>query len=385
MILESGNQLSATPPAFTSVENGLLQHTGGSSVAWFGRAATALHWAYRLIMRKRPDLKNPEIIMPAIMCGTPANAALLAGAVPRFADVDPNTGLMSLQTIQERVTPNTCAVVVIHLLGQTVDTRPIAEWCRQHNLILIEDLAQATGAKFPDGAYAGSVGDMIVYSFNRTKILENGNGALVLRRTQDESRLETLLHAEPLPPEIPHSTRTQLGLSYRNLHHALVALLRSGSITPTDVSHAFLTLRPAYDSLYNLPASTAPGLDAAWEQLPDNLSRRVQRAALYANRLSDGAWHLLDGWKTSGVCWRFSLLIDNPSQLVHVSEAVRKDGFHVSNLYWPANHLFHPSDVCPNAEYFARRIVNLWVDDTIDVAWIERCCDSLWHHAHLLQ
>jgi hypothetical protein len=67
--------------------------------------------------------------------------------------------------------------------------------------------------------------------------------------------------------------------------------------------------------------------------------------------------------------------------LVDFSDAVRRDGFHVSNLYWPVNDFFRPSDHCPNADEFARRIINLWVDQTVDRQWVEKCARSLVRNA----
>ena len=66
-----------------------------------------------------------------------------------------------------------------------------------------------------------------------------------------------------------------------------------------------------------------------------------------------------------------------PDKLVDFSEAVRRDGFHVSNLYWPVNDFFRPSDPCPNADHFARRVVNLWVDpDRRSAVGAEMCTKS---------
>ena len=163
------------------VEADLLRETGGAAIEWYGRAATALYRAYT-VARKLVGAKDQqaEVILPSISCATPANAALLAGVTPRFADVDPSTGMPTLKSIQDRWTPQTCAVVFIHLFGQTVNLRPLAEWCRSKGVLLIEDLAQALGARLPDGAAAGSVGDLSVYSFNPTKILECGGGALLI-------------------------------------------------------------------------------------------------------------------------------------------------------------------------------------------------------------
>ena len=149
------------------VEADLLSQTGGAAVEWYGRAATALYRAYQIAQRLvRAADREAEVILPSISCATPANAALLAGVSPRFADVDPATGMPTLQTIQQRWNPNTCAVVFIHLFGHTADLRALAEWCRGKKILLIEDIAQSLGARFLDGACVGSVGDLSVYSLS---------------------------------------------------------------------------------------------------------------------------------------------------------------------------------------------------------------------------
>jgi hypothetical protein len=73
--------------------------------------------------------------------------------------------------------------------------------------------------------------------------------------------------------------------------------------------------------------------------------------------------------------------MDSAEQTPALTEAVRRDGFYVSNLYWPLNHLFYPQDACPHAEAFARRAVNLWVDHTVSLEWVEACARSLCAHA----
>jgi dTDP-4-amino-4,6-dideoxygalactose transaminase len=327
---------------------------------------------------------QPEVIVPAMMCATAANTALLAGLIPRFADVGANTGLMSLETVQARFTENTIAVVVIHLLGHTVDIDPIAAWCKAHNILLIEDPTQALGAHYPDERYTGSVGDIAVYSFNRTKIIEAGNGVLVANTSESAGQLQQVLE-KPVPfAVVDDNTRLQLALSYRNLHHALVGLFRLREIAYEQIATAFRAVRPAYEPLYLRPANPTIDLNAVWEGLPVSLAHRLQLANIYAERLPSPHWRLLTAFQQSGVCWRFSLLLDNPEQQVACSEAVRRDGFHVSNLYWSANQFFNPADECPDADSFGRRIVNLWVDSSVDADYVHRCCDSLLRHAEML-
>ena len=368
-------QASDSEQILQPVEADLLRQTGGAAVHWYGRASTSLYRAYqvaRQLADKAPDL---EVILPSISCATPANAALLAGVAPRFADIDPATGLPTLPSIEERWTPRTCAVVFIHLFGQTADLRSLAEWCRAKNILLIEDLAQALGAKLPDGSPAGSAGDLSVYSFSPTKILECGGGALIARSPSLAEMLRELAEADPLPPEIAEEQQKTLALSYRNLHHSLVALMRSRAVN--DISAAFLKLQPAFRPLYLRRMKSPVALVQAWGQLSSVLQHREHNARTYEAALPNGNWERLNQWQMSGVCWRYSLLVNFPDHLASFSDAVRRDGFHVSNLYWPVNDFFRPTDFCPNADTFARRIVNLWVDNTVDPDWVERCANSL--------
>jgi dTDP-4-amino-4,6-dideoxygalactose transaminase len=148
-----------------------------------------------------------------------------------------------------------------------------------------------------------------------------------------------------------------------------------------EVASAFLPLQDAYSRLFVRSLHDAARLADAWPTLSALLEERARKAVVYSSKLDGGPWRLLNGWRSSGVCWRYSLLADSPEQTPALTEAVRQDGFYVSNLYWPVNQLFNPVDCCPNAEDFARRIVNLWVDHTVDSEWIERCVESLRVHA----
>jgi len=147
-----------------------------------------------------------------------------------------------------------------------------------------------------------------------------------------------------------------------------------------EISRAFLQLQPAFRGLYLCHMKNPSALAAAWLQLPEVLDHRYRNAEHYEQALGRGPWQPLDGWRRSGVCWRYSFLLDDPERLLPCSEAIRQDGFHVSNLYWPVNEFFAPQDQCPNAEQFARRIVNLWVDHTVDPDWVERCAQSVRKH-----
>lgn len=371
-----------TPGNFTQAESGLLAQTGGHHALWAGRAATALYVAYQMAKARHPQIAQPAVIVPAMMCATAANTALLAGLTPRFADVGADTGLVTLETLRQRLTPNTVAVVVIHLLGHAVHIDPIAQWCQENDLLLIEDPTQALGGQYPDGRFLGSAGDVAVYSFNRTKIIHLGNGVLSANTPASAALLETVLAQGDFPNTDLHpGAAAQLALSYRNLHHALVGLLRLRALPAADAAAAFLRVQPTFLPMFYRDANPDIDLNAAWESLANNLTRRVALAQRYAERLQGGPWTLLTDFQQSGVCWRFSLLLDDEARQVALSEAVRRDGFHVSNLYWPVNQFFRPEDACPGADAFGRRVVNLWVDASVDEDYVERCCASLLRHS----
>lgn len=384
-MLITENGIATTVDNFKIAERGLLEQLNGDAVFWSGRAATALYHAYQLAKKRRSDVKQPEVIVPAVMCATAANTALISGITPRFADVGAETGLMTLETIKARFTEQTIAVVVIHLLGHSVDIAPIAAWCKAHDLLLIEDPTQAVGGKLPNGTHTGSIGDVTIYSFNKTKIIGAGNGVLVSNDPDITEELSQIIAEGTKFPDIDDNIRLQLALSYRNLHHSLVGLLRLNDVALQQISEAFMGVRSAYEPLYLRPVNPNIDLNIAWENLPSSLEHRLKMATLYKKRLEGySEWKILSAFEQSGVCWRFSLLIDKPEQQVAFSEAIRRDSFHVSNLYWATNQFFNPADVCDGADYFSRRILNLWVDDSVDADYVENCCDSLIRNAKIL-
>ena len=81
------------------------------------------------------------------------------GATPVFVDCDEDTWNMSIQTVEQKITTKTKAILVVHIYVLPVDIDPIASLCQQKNISLVEDSAEAHGIKYK-GAYCGSFGDM---------------------------------------------------------------------------------------------------------------------------------------------------------------------------------------------------------------------------------
>jgi aminotransferase EvaB len=113
-----------------------------------------------------------------------ASAITTLGAVPVFVDVGEDC-LMDVTRIAAAITGRTRAIVPVHLFGQTVDMDPLMEIARDHGLAVVEDVAQAQGARYR-GRIAGSIGDAATFSFYPTKTLgAYGDGGAIASNRQD--------------------------------------------------------------------------------------------------------------------------------------------------------------------------------------------------------
>nr|WP_249126727.1 DegT/DnrJ/EryC1/StrS aminotransferase family protein [Aeromonas popoffii] len=102
-----------------------------------------------------------------------ASAIVTAGANPVFADVDLNSQNITAESIVQVLTPNTKAVIVVHLAGMPADMDPIMTLAAEHGFVVIEDCAQAHGAKYK-GRSVGSIGHVGAWSFCQDKIMTTG-------------------------------------------------------------------------------------------------------------------------------------------------------------------------------------------------------------------
>lgn len=111
-----------------------------------------------------------------------ASAAVMRGATPVFADVDRDSGNITAETIARVITPRTKAIIVVHVAGWPCDMDPIMQLAEQHDLIVIEDCAQAHGAMY-GGRMVGSIGHAGAFSFCQDKIMTTAGegGMLVLK------------------------------------------------------------------------------------------------------------------------------------------------------------------------------------------------------------
>src|SRR5262249_48613530 len=123
-----------------------------------------------------------EVITASMTAAGTGMGILHAGAVPRFADVDPVTRCIDPDAIESAIGPRTAAIVPVHLHGRLADMGRVMEIARRHDLVVVEDCAQAHGATDAGtGGRAGSFGTAASFSFYPTKNLGGaGDGGAVV-------------------------------------------------------------------------------------------------------------------------------------------------------------------------------------------------------------
>ncbi len=125
-----------------------------------------------------------EVIVPAYTFIATATAAMLIGATPVFADIDPATLLIDPASVDALITPRTRAIVPVHLAGCPADMGRLVAIARRHGIPILEDAAQAHAARY-EGRAVGSIGEMGAFSFQTSKNLSAGEGGALV--TSDEA------------------------------------------------------------------------------------------------------------------------------------------------------------------------------------------------------
>ncbi|MQY58136.1 MAG: aminotransferase class I/II-fold pyridoxal phosphate-dependent enzyme [Clostridia bacterium] len=125
-----------------------------------------------------------EVIIPAVTFVASATAVILANAIPIFVDIDPETYQISPKAVHAAITDKTKAIMPVHYGGYPANMDHIMEIAKEHNLLVIEDAAEAHGSEWR-GKRVGSIGDMGCFSFQMGKPLTCGEGGIVTTSNED--------------------------------------------------------------------------------------------------------------------------------------------------------------------------------------------------------
>ena len=125
-----------------------------------------------------------EVIVPTLTFVATANAVTYTGARPIFVDSEPETWNVDPRLVEEAITPRTKAIIPVHLYGHPADMDPILEIAARHGLAVVEDAAEAHGARYK-ARRVGSIGDLGVFSFYGNKIITTGEGGMIVTNQAD--------------------------------------------------------------------------------------------------------------------------------------------------------------------------------------------------------
>jgi dTDP-3-amino-3,4,6-trideoxy-alpha-D-glucose transaminase len=171
-------------------ESELAESFGGAAAVGVGSGTSALELCLRDAGITR---QQQEVILPSMTSLFTAQAVLAAGARIRIADVDPHTLLLDAERAADAWTPQTAAVIAVHLYGQPCRLQELAGLCRQRGAVLIQDACQAHGARLGGNALTG-YSPYTAYSFYPTKNLGalGDGGAIVTSDLEIADRLRML-------------------------------------------------------------------------------------------------------------------------------------------------------------------------------------------------
>jgi 8-amino-3,8-dideoxy-alpha-D-manno-octulosonate transaminase len=204
-----------------------------------------------------------EVIMPSFTFVASFEAILSLGAIPVIADVD-ETLTLRPESVRSAITPRTKCVMPVHMCGGMADMDALVRICKEHNLLLLEDACQSTGATYK-GQSLGTIGDAGTLSFDFVKIITCGEGGAVL--TNDQTTYEKCDHYtdhghDHIGTDRGADEHPYLGTNYRISElHAAVGLAQIRKLDQ------FLEIQKRNCQALKAALSVIP--EISWRKLPD--------------------------------------------------------------------------------------------------------------------
>lgn len=288
-------------PNVTAFEQEAAAHIGAAHAIAVANGTDALVLSLRAFDVGPGD----EVITTPFTFFATAEAITLVGATPVFADIDPRTYCLDAADVRARVTSRTKAIIPVHLYGHPAPMDALQALAREKKLVVIEDCAQAFGARVQDRR-VGSLGDTGCFSFYPTKVLGcYGDGGLIttsskdvaerLRRLRNHGAAQPFMHAE-----IGYNSRLDeiqaalLRIKLRHVDAAIEARRRVAKAYDDALrdSGAALPAAARGEHVFNLYTVRVPRRDAVRERLT---RARIASSVCYPRPL-----HLQEVYRTLG-------------------------------------------------------------------------------------
>ncbi len=285
-----------------------------------------------------------EVIVPDLTFVSTASVVMQAGARVVFCDIDNDTFNMSAADLSNKITSATKAVIVVHLYGAPADMDSVSQVARDHGLYVIEDCAQAHGAKFHE-RIVGTIGDIACFSFYQTKNLSCGEGGMVITRNEAlYRRVRSIVRHGLAGDDLSAYDYDKLGYNY--------------AMTELQAAIGLVQLRK---------------LDTLNE-------RRSHNAATYRAELSGLGLHFQTDSPGHVNHYLTATLPSIGVSRDDFLSAVRAEGAMINCLYpltLSGTRLFGGIPVAPIAARVASSLFNLYVGPGIDEHFIDICCQAV--------
>lgn len=171
--------ISSEGPFVKKLEEDFSAYTGQKYGSCVCNGSVAIDVAIRAMKTVYGWKDNDEVILPNYTIISTAQSLVYTGLKPVFVEADPLTWNMDTAKIEERITPRTRAIMVVHIFGLPTDMAKIFELAKKYDLKIIEDAAQAHGQTYFDKK-CGGMGDISTFSFYANKHIACGEGGMVM-------------------------------------------------------------------------------------------------------------------------------------------------------------------------------------------------------------
>jgi dTDP-4-amino-4,6-dideoxygalactose transaminase len=189
-------------------------------------ATTSGTVALELALRAAEIGPGCEVIVPPYTFIATANAPIMVGAIPVFADIDPDTYCLDPAAAEAAITPSTRAIIGVHIAGSPCDMDALKAVADEHDLVFIEDAAQAHGAEWR-GTKVGAIGHLGAFSFQSSKNVCAGEGGVVTTNDDELAARAWSIHNVGRVPEGQWYDHRVLGANLR-ITGFQAALIRCG-------------------------------------------------------------------------------------------------------------------------------------------------------------
>ena len=179
--------ISSKGKYISEFENKFAEYIGIEHALGASNGTVALHLALLTLGISA----NDEVIVPTLTYIASVNAIAYTGAKPVFVDSLPGTWQIDYNDVRRKITPKTKAIMAVHLYGHPCDMDELSAICKEHQIFLIEDAAEAFGTYYK-GKHAGTFGDISIFSFFGNKTITTGEGGMVVMN--DETLYKRALH-----------------------------------------------------------------------------------------------------------------------------------------------------------------------------------------------